>query len=184
MDHHERYRFCPCCGTKYSPGALDGRTKSFHCVRCGYRFYQNSKPACTAVIPDSSRTTSVLLLTRAIEPSIGKLALPGGFLNYGESAVDGLRREIWEEISTQITPLKLLCCTTLDYEYLGTILSVFEAAFLVAPLDEADHIQISEEASHAAYYDIPDLLADPSQFAFPSHASVLENYLKTSRTAS
>ncbi len=40
---------------------------------------------------------SVLLIKRANEPCKGCWAIPGGLLDYGESIVDAVRRELYEE---------------------------------------------------------------------------------------
>jgi ADP-ribose pyrophosphatase YjhB (NUDIX family) len=44
----------------------------------------------------------VLLVKRAKEPGKGLWSLPGGALELGESLVDGLKREISEEVSIEI----------------------------------------------------------------------------------
>lgn len=45
---------------------------------------------------------SVLLVKRAQAPGIGKWSLPGGAVELGETLVDALNREIYEEVSIKI----------------------------------------------------------------------------------
>jgi ADP-ribose pyrophosphatase YjhB (NUDIX family) len=58
-------------------------------------FYPNTAAA-TACIINTGET--FMFTVRGKEPAQGKLALPGGFVNPGEGAIDGLRRECMEEI--------------------------------------------------------------------------------------
>ncbi|MFH1490346.1 MAG: NUDIX domain-containing protein, partial [Pseudomonadota bacterium] len=48
------------------------------------------------------KDNKVLLVKRAKEPGKGLWSLPGGALELGESLVDGLKREISEEVSIEI----------------------------------------------------------------------------------
>jgi ADP-ribose pyrophosphatase YjhB (NUDIX family) len=40
---------------------------------------------------------ALLVIRRAIEPCLGQLALPGGFVDYDEDWREAARRELWEE---------------------------------------------------------------------------------------
>ena len=91
MQYYEQFAFCPRCGDKYGPEAFEASDVLFQCGRCSYSFYQNSIPSSTAVIPARHCPTEVLMLTRATEPNVGKLALPGGFLRYAEEPAESLR---------------------------------------------------------------------------------------------
>jgi ADP-ribose pyrophosphatase YjhB (NUDIX family) len=46
----------------------------------------------------------ILFLVRGKEPAKGKLDLPGGFIDPGEGAVEGLLRELREEIGWEAPP--------------------------------------------------------------------------------
>jgi ADP-ribose pyrophosphatase YjhB (NUDIX family) len=93
------FQYCPSCGTKNIK--LEGN--KFYCTDCDFVFYQNTAAATGCVIQAGDK---VLLLVRAKEPSLGKLDLPGGFVDPGEGILEGLLRELREELGWEppITP--------------------------------------------------------------------------------
>ncbi|WP_297506006.1 NUDIX hydrolase [Thermococcus sp.] len=50
----------------------------------------------------------VVLIKRRNEPFKGRYALPGGFVEYGESVEEALRREMKEETGLDVIPVKLV----------------------------------------------------------------------------
>lgn len=64
------------------------------CPDCGYIRYDNPKIVVGAVVTFEGR---FLLCRRAIPPRRGFWTLPAGYLELGESPLDGARREAWEE---------------------------------------------------------------------------------------
>lgn len=92
----EPFRFCPADGTKLEePRPSGGAT----CPHCGRSWYRNSAPAVGAVIVEEDKA---LATVRAREPEKGRLDLPGGFLEVGEHPVDGLAREVREELGLEV----------------------------------------------------------------------------------
>lgn len=77
------------------------------CPRCGekVRDYRNPVPTVDIIIetPDG-----IVLIERKNTP-LG-WALPGGFVDYGESLEDAAIREAWEETSLRVSGLRLLGC--------------------------------------------------------------------------
>ena len=70
----------------------------FFCPDCDFVLYQNTAAATGCVIETDGK---ILLLVRGKEPSVGKLDLPGGFVDPGEGVLDGLLRELQEELGWQ-----------------------------------------------------------------------------------
>jgi ADP-ribose pyrophosphatase YjhB (NUDIX family) len=68
--------------------------------------YENPKIVVGSVVMTGPR--SVLLCRRAIEPRKGFWTLPAGYLELGERAEDGARREAWEEARAAIALDRLL----------------------------------------------------------------------------
>ena len=92
----DAFRFCPVDGTPL--GGPDGEGGS-RCGACGRTWYRNSSPVVGCVIVDDGKA---LVTVRGIEPHRGKLDTPGGFLLNGEDPIEGLKREIREELGIEI----------------------------------------------------------------------------------
>jgi ADP-ribose pyrophosphatase YjhB (NUDIX family) len=86
------WNYCPSCG---SPKIQFDKSHKFFCPACGFVYYHNTAAATGCVIRSKK---GILLLVRGKEPAKGKLDLPGGFVDPGEGALDGLCRELQEEI--------------------------------------------------------------------------------------
>ena len=69
------------------------------CSACGVVHYQNPRMIVGCIVEHEGR---VLLCRRAIEPRRGLWTLPAGFLEIGESAVEGAVRETWEEANARV----------------------------------------------------------------------------------
>jgi ADP-ribose pyrophosphatase YjhB (NUDIX family) len=95
------FKFCPMCASEKISFA-DG--KVFHCPDCGFVYYHNTAAAtgCIISVPEigSGVLTAerIMFLVRGKEPAQGKLDLPGGFVDPGEGILEGLYRELREEI--------------------------------------------------------------------------------------
>jgi ADP-ribose pyrophosphatase YjhB (NUDIX family) len=90
------FKYCPACASQKI--VLSGHR--FHCPDCGFVYYHNTAAATGCVIRAAGG--KILLLVRGKEPAKGKFDLPGGFVDPGEGALEGLRRELREEIGWDI----------------------------------------------------------------------------------
>jgi ADP-ribose pyrophosphatase YjhB (NUDIX family) len=95
----EPFRFCPADGTKLGEPRPSGGAS---CPLCGRSWYRNSAPSVGAAIVQDDKA---LVTVRAREPERGRVDVPGGFLNVGEHPVDGLAREVREELGVEIEVL-------------------------------------------------------------------------------
>ena len=90
------FTYCPACASKkitFENG------KVFRCPDCGFVYYHNTAAAtgCIISVPENG-VERILFLVRGKEPAKGKLDLPGGFVDPGEGILEGLYRELQEEI--------------------------------------------------------------------------------------
>ena len=107
------FRYCPRCGR---PGPAIHRQRELRCDACGLRFFFNTAAAAGAFVFAGSE---LLLCVRSHDPGKGLLDVPGGFIEYDESVEEGLRREIAEELSIEVTDFRYLTSAPNDYCYAG-----------------------------------------------------------------
>lgn len=91
--------FCPSCGEAAPTRATDG-VEVPCCPEHGPAWLLVRTGLATEVV--ILREGGVLLTRRAIEPYGGYWAIPGGFINPGESPEEAARREAREEIAVEV----------------------------------------------------------------------------------
>lgn len=118
-----RFAFCPRCGGPTEARVPDGDSHLRDvCQRCGAVHYVNPRVVVGTAV---ERGDEVLLCRRAIEPRRGTWTLPGGFLEVGESAVDGARRETREETGVEVAIVAPL--VHFDLVRIGQVFMIFRA---------------------------------------------------------
>jgi NAD+ diphosphatase len=118
-------KFCPRCGSAHFPATGN---RSFKCNDCGFNYYANSSAAVAVLL--FNPIGELLLTRRAIEPHLGKLDLPGGFIDPMESAEQAAVREIQEELGIQIHSLKYFGSYPNEYIFSGFSVFTLDLAFL------------------------------------------------------
>ncbi|RSS53563.1 NUDIX domain-containing protein, partial [Streptomyces sp. WAC06614] len=84
---------CSTCGAPFTTADWP-RT----CPACGTVTYRNPLPVAVALLPvEDARGTGLVVITRTIEPARGGVALPGGFIDFGEDWRTAVVRELREE---------------------------------------------------------------------------------------
>ena len=93
-------KFCNQCGGPLRWGMPpDDNRERFICEHCSHIHYQNPRiiVGCLPLWEDK-----VLLCKRAIEPRKGLWTLPAGFMENGETILEGALRETWEEAQARV----------------------------------------------------------------------------------
>jgi len=80
--------------------------EGINCPKCGALVYRHRNPIPTVDIIVELDAGGIILIKRAKEPF--GWAIPGGFVDYGESLEDAARREAWEETSLKVELLRQL----------------------------------------------------------------------------
>lgn len=106
------FKICPMCG---SNKIENHGNRKWMCPDCGFDLYNNVATAVGLIIQDKNK--NVLFEVRAKEPRKGFYALPGGFVDFDESAEEAAMRECREEIGVEIDNVKYLCSAPNTYEY-------------------------------------------------------------------
>ncbi|MFV2108068.1 NUDIX domain-containing protein [Micromonospora sp. LOL_015] len=160
------YSFCSSCGARYPADADWPRS----CNHCGQQVWRNPTPVAVALVPVTSpQGIGVVVQRRDIEPARGELALPGGFIEYGEDWRTAVVRELREETGL---------AGRSDQVRLYAVRSVPNGASLliigVLPPRPAETLPVSVATEEATEWLV---VTEPVRLAFPLHTEVLARYL-------
>lgn len=178
-------KFCSACGTsKLEHRIPDGDTlPRFVCGECGTIHYQNPKIV-VGCLPEWEG--GVLLCKRAIEPRHGLWTLPAGFLENGETLMDGALRETLEEAHARVELGALY--TVISLPQINQVYMMFRSRLLdlgFGPGAESLEVRLFDESEipweSLAFRTITRTLRnyflDRRQGAFTLHVSALERRL-------
>lgn len=148
---------CASCGARFPDTSVWPRT----CARCGARAYGNPLPVAVALQPVYDKAgTGLVVITRAIEPAKGTVALPGGFVDHDEDWRHAVVRELKEETGIEAAVHDVRLADALSSQdghlLLFGVLPTRPAAELPSsvPTDETDGRHI---------------LREPARLGFPLH---------------
>lgn len=172
------FTYCPACASK---NIRFGGNK-FDCPDCGFVYYHNTAAATGCVIESGGK---VVLLVRGREPGRGKLDLPGGFVDPGEGVLEGLCRELREELGWKppVPPGKsprdvftLFASFPNKYPYKNILYNTCDLFFTISVpnLNEKDFNLEAEEITAARFIRPEDV--NPDDVAFDSARRALAAY--------
>lgn len=119
-------KFCPKCG---SPEFKVSGERSLNCGNCGFHFYINASAAVAALVKNSEG--KLMLVTRGVEPDLGKLDLPGGFVDHHETIENALKRELDEELGLKVKSMQYAGSAPNEYIFSDFTVFTVDMAFEV-----------------------------------------------------
>jgi len=162
-------RYCPQCSEREFKRVIP---KKLQCRHCGFELFLNASAAVCALIADDRNR--LLVTVRAHHPAQGKLDLPGGFVDPGETAEHAIIREVKEELGLEVEALGYFCSEpNTSYAYGGMDYQTLDLAFTC---------QARSPLLARAADDVQDVLFLPSDkiklqdFAFPSIQRIVQRF--------
>ena len=107
------------------------------CETCGFIAYENPKIVVGSVASWDDR---ILLCRRAIEPRKGYWTLPAGYLEQHETAVQGAKREAWEEARAELAIDQLLAVYSIPR--ISQIQLIFRAKLVSAAVEPGPETEV------------------------------------------
>lgn len=141
MEPKLHFNFCPRCGTQLTESLVG---KSLLCSACDLLLFFNPAVSVGAFVfrPDGA----MLWLRRAKDPRRGKLGLPGGFIDFNETAEEALQRETREEVGITVRDARFLLSLPNRYEFRGVTYPVLDLFFTAQAIDPERAVPLDEVA--------------------------------------
>lgn len=128
--------------------------------------YRNPVPTVDVIL---QRDSKVLMIKRKKDPFKDHLALPGGFVNEGETVEDAMKREAKEETSLEVEPIDILgVYSDPERDPRKHILSVVFVGIVVGGQDKA-----GDDAASIEWVDLASI--EKLKLAF-DHSRILRDY--------
>ncbi len=117
----------------------------------------------------------LLVIRRRKEPQAGMLDLPGGFADIGETAEEGVAREVKEETGLTVKKVEYLFSFPNTYVYSGMTIPTLDLFFL-CHVDDFSTLHAADDADSTMWLQ-PDEV-EPESFAFESIRNGVRVFLK------
>jgi 8-oxo-dGTP diphosphatase len=161
-----KWKFCPWCGELLSIKFLEGRDR-LYCGKEKRCLYENPLPAATSIVIDD--TGSILLVLRNREPGLGQWALPGGFIETGESPAEAAARELEEETGIRAYDPLLIDTIHQESDFYQTTILIIGYSF-----DRFEgNIKAGDDAGDARFFPVDEM----PPVAFESHMYLIRKAL-------
>lgn len=150
--------------------------REFVCSACGFRHFVTPIPAACAILLDAE--DRLLVTRRAHEPGFGRLGIPGGVVEGGETGEEACAREVLEEVGLTVFPQEFQYLTSLPNRYLfqGFVWPTVDL-FYFARVSSFDGVRPAE--SEVSEWMVLPLKEVPlEEFAFASNAKAVRLFMQ------
>ena len=164
----KNFIYCPWC--KGLLKRIDGRL--IDCPKCHFHFYL-APAQTTALIMENSKR-QILLTKRKFAPKKNYWDLPGGFINFKETAEESLRREIKEELNITLKQLTYFGSYWSYYPYkkirYQTLCLAFTSHY------DGQKISVNDDVKDYRFFSYKQISLD--KISFVDIKTALKDYLK------
>lgn len=164
----EVLKFCPKCGSAHFE--IKGE-RSLKCAGCGFHFFINASAAVAALVKNEEG--KLMLVTRGVEPDYGKLDLPGGFVDPGETVESAVKRELFEELGLTVKSMKYIGSAPNEYIYSSYSVFTIDLAFEVVP-ESITNLKPMDDILGYRFYDESEF--DYDDIPAPSMKKFVKDY--------
>ena len=147
----DKFKYCPACGSEHF---AENGPYSKKCESCGFTYYDNPKAATVAIIMNENN--EILVCRRAKEPAKGTLDLPGGCTDIGETAEEGVIREVMEETGLDVIQVSFLFSKPNVYPFSGMIVNTMDL-FFICKVNTTEGLVANEDVAETRFIQIKDL---------------------------
>jgi 8-oxo-dGTP diphosphatase len=167
-----QHSHCSYCGSPYH----DGSTWPRLCADCGETTWRNPLPVAVALLPiDDVGQRGLVVVRRDIEPARGQLALPGGYIEVGESWEEATVRELREETGL-VAAADDVALFAVHSVPMGTV-----NIFGLLSSRRSDDLPPSAPTEEATEWLV---LTQPQTLAFSTHTRAMADYFSSAYFAS
>jgi 8-oxo-dGTP pyrophosphatase MutT (NUDIX family) len=159
---YRKHSHCSYCGQSF----LADQPWPRRCPMCEQISFLNPLPVAVVLAPVDG---GVLTVRRTIEPKVGWLALPGGYIEVGETWQQAAAREAYEEAGVTFDPAAVR-----ELRVISPTADLLVVVGVAPPLRAADLPPFSPtpEATERV------ILTQPVELAFPLHTQVVAEFLQ------
>jgi len=168
-----QYDHCSYCGARYAASLPWPRT----CANCGETTWSNPLPVAVVLLPVTytDGQMGLVVVRRDIEPFRGDIALPGGFIETGESWREAAVRELREETDLLAEPDEV-ALFDVHSSFNGYSLLIFGSL----PPRPADALPPSAPTEESMEWMV---LTEPTRLCFPTHTQAMADFLRDPHAA-
>ena len=174
-------KYCSHCGGEVSQRIPEGDDRLRHvCDSCDTIHYSNPR-VIVGCVPEYEG--KILMCKRSIDPRSGYWTLPAGFMENGETTVQGAARETWEEARAEVVGqqlYRLFDVPGINQVYMFYRASIVDGVYGVGSesaqveLFSEDEIPWREIAFPVVYHTLREYFHDRAQQTWPVRVSAIK----------